>query len=150
MDLPSRLEVNYERTALLLSRKIAGPDPAPDCPLDNAELVGRLPCCYESSHVSLLRRFLSAYFSADMLGIRPDGLRTCARPMSRRLVVNGRKARRLRDSAKLTQEAAAVRIGLAASTLRRIEMGSESVQLATLGKIADLYGVNPCDLLKRG
>jgi transcriptional regulator with XRE-family HTH domain len=69
--------------------------------------------------------------------------------MPRRLVVNGKKARRLRNKADLTQETAAVRVGLAASTLRRIETGSESVQLTTLGKLADLYEVDPGDLLKR-
>lgn len=69
--------------------------------------------------------------------------------MAFRLVVNGKTVRRLRAKAKLTQEVAAVRVGLAASTLRRIETGSESVHLTTLGKLADLYEVDPCDLLKR-
>ena len=40
-------------------------------------------------------------------------------------------------------------VGLAASTLRRIETGEESVQLRTLGKLANLYDVDPCDLLRR-
>jgi transcriptional regulator with XRE-family HTH domain len=69
--------------------------------------------------------------------------------MPKRLVVHGPKARRLRNKAKLTQEVAAVQIGLAASTLRRIESGKESVRLSTLGKLADLYKVSPCDLLRR-
>ena len=69
--------------------------------------------------------------------------------MARRLALNGKKARQLRNKAKLTQEVAAVQVGLAGSTLRRIETGSESVSLTTLGKIADLYGVDPCDLLTR-
>jgi transcriptional regulator with XRE-family HTH domain len=69
--------------------------------------------------------------------------------MARRLALNGKKARRLRNKAKFTQEVAAVRVGLAVSTLRRIETGSENVSLTTLGKIADLYGVDPCDLLRR-
>jgi transcriptional regulator with XRE-family HTH domain len=69
--------------------------------------------------------------------------------MARRLALNGKKARQLRNRAELTQEVAAVRVGLAASTLRRIETGQESVSLTTLGKIADLYGVDPCDLLTR-
>ena len=69
--------------------------------------------------------------------------------MPQRLVVHGPKARRLRGKAKLTQEAAAVQVGLAASTLRRIETGKESVHLSTLGKLADLYKVSPCDLLRR-
>jgi transcriptional regulator with XRE-family HTH domain len=79
----------------------------------------------------------------------PDGLRTHARPMPLRLVMNGKTARRLRTKAELTQEAAAVQVGLAASTLRRIENGAQSVQLTTLGKLADLYDVKPSALLKR-
>jgi transcriptional regulator with XRE-family HTH domain len=69
--------------------------------------------------------------------------------MASRLVVNGKTVRQLRVKAKLTQEVAAVRVGLAVSTLRRIETGSKSVQLTTLGKLADLYRVDPCDLLGR-
>jgi transcriptional regulator with XRE-family HTH domain len=68
--------------------------------------------------------------------------------MPRHLVVNGKKARRLRDKAALTQEIAAVQVGMAASSLRRIENGSESVQLTTLGKLADLYKVKPGELVK--
>jgi transcriptional regulator with XRE-family HTH domain len=68
--------------------------------------------------------------------------------MARHLVVNGKKARRLRDNVALTQEVAAVRVGLAASSLRRIENGSESVHLTTLGKLADLYKVKPGDLVR--
>jgi transcriptional regulator with XRE-family HTH domain len=63
--------------------------------------------------------------------------------MSRRLVVNGPEARRLRKDAKLTQESAAVQVGLAASRLRSIEQGTESVHLTTLGRLADLYEVEP-------
>lgn len=66
--------------------------------------------------------------------------------MPRRLVVNGTKARRLRDRADLTQEQAAVRVGIAGSTLRRIETGGESVHLTTLGKLARLYKVKPEEL----
>jgi transcriptional regulator with XRE-family HTH domain len=69
--------------------------------------------------------------------------------MARRLVVNGKEARRLRTKAKLTQQVAAVQLEVSVSTLRRIENGSESVHLATLGKIADRYGVEPADLLTR-
>jgi transcriptional regulator with XRE-family HTH domain len=69
--------------------------------------------------------------------------------MPQRLVVHGPKALRLRRKAKLTQEQAAVLAGLTASTLRRIETGKESVQLSTLGKLADAYGADPCDLLRR-
>jgi transcriptional regulator with XRE-family HTH domain len=69
--------------------------------------------------------------------------------MPLRLVVNGKTVRRLRVKAKLTQEVAAVQVGLASSTLRRIENGSESVQLTTLGKLADLLAVDPETLLKR-
>jgi transcriptional regulator with XRE-family HTH domain len=69
--------------------------------------------------------------------------------MPYRLVVDGKTVRRLRAKEELTQEAAAVQIGLAASTLRRIENGSESVQLTTLGKLADLFAVEPDILLKR-
>lgn len=85
-----------------------------------------------------------------MLRLAPDGPRTRDRfpPLPRHLVINGKKARRLRDKAELTQEVAAVRVGLAASSLRRIENGSESVQLTTLGKLADLYKVKPGDLVK--
>jgi transcriptional regulator with XRE-family HTH domain len=68
--------------------------------------------------------------------------------MPRHLVVNGKKARRLRDKAALTQEVAAVQIGMAASSLRRIENGAESVQLTTLGKLAKLYDVEPGELVK--
>lgn len=67
--------------------------------------------------------------------------------MPPRLVINGTQARRLRDRADLTQEQAAVRVGLAGSTLRRIEAGKESVQLTTLGKLARLYKVKPEDLV---
>ena len=73
---------------------------------------------------------------------------TCARSMPRRLVVHGSKARELRTKANLTQEAAAVRLDLAASTLRRIENGTESVHLGTLGRLADLYRVKPEELVK--
>lgn len=83
-----------------------------------------------------------------MLESRPDSIRTYARPMPRRLVVNGKKARRLRDKAKLTQEMAAVQVGLAASSLRRIETGDESVHLTTLGKLAELYNVKPAALMR--
>ena len=85
-----------------------------------------------------------------MLEPRPDGPRSWDRslPMPRYLVINGRTARRLRNQAELTQEVAAVRLGLAASSLRRIENGSESVRLRTLGKLADLYKVKPGDLVK--
>lgn len=69
--------------------------------------------------------------------------------MAKRLVVNGRKARQLRRKARLTQEVAAVQIGIAGSTLRRIESGTHSVQLTTLGKLADLYAIDPCELLRR-
>jgi transcriptional regulator with XRE-family HTH domain len=68
--------------------------------------------------------------------------------MARRLVINEQEARRLREKAKLTQDAAAARIELASSSLRRIEARPESVQLTTLGKLADLYGVRPERLLK--
>jgi transcriptional regulator with XRE-family HTH domain len=68
--------------------------------------------------------------------------------MPHRLVVHGPKARQFRDKANLTQEAAAVRIGLAASSIRRIETGKESVQLTTLGKLARLYKVKPEQLLR--
>lgn len=68
--------------------------------------------------------------------------------MPRHLVVNGTKARQLRSQAKLTQQVAAVRVDLAVSSLRRIERGSESVQLSTLGKLARLYKVKPEELLK--
>jgi transcriptional regulator with XRE-family HTH domain len=69
--------------------------------------------------------------------------------MAPRLVVNGKEARRLRNEAKLTQQIAAVQLEVSVSTLRRIENGSESVHLSTLGKIADLYGVEPAELLTR-
>lgn len=92
---------------------------------------------------------MSVDLSVVMLRIAPDGFRTCARLMAPRLVVNGTNARRLRRDAKLTQEVAAVRLGLAVSTLRRVERGRENVTLSTLGKIADLYSVDPCDLLRR-
>jgi transcriptional regulator with XRE-family HTH domain len=68
--------------------------------------------------------------------------------LARRLVVNGRRARRLREQAKLTQERAAVQVDVSLSNLRRIETGQESVNLSTLGKLADLYGVKPAALLK--
>ena len=68
--------------------------------------------------------------------------------MPRRLVVHGSKARQFRDKAGMTQEQAAVRIGLAASSIRRIETGTESIQLATLGKLARLYKVKPEKLLR--
>lgn len=68
--------------------------------------------------------------------------------MARHLVVNGKKARRLRERAELTQERAAVRLGLAVSSLRRIETGDESVQLTTLGKLALLYRVKPAELVR--
>jgi transcriptional regulator with XRE-family HTH domain len=64
------------------------------------------------------------------------------------LVVNGKKVRQLRKEAKLTQEVAAVRLDLAASSLRRIETGQESVPLTTLGKLATLYKVRPGDLVR--
>jgi transcriptional regulator with XRE-family HTH domain len=67
--------------------------------------------------------------------------------MARRLVVNGKKARELRSKAKLTQQVAAVRLDISASSLRRIERGSESVHLTTLGRLADLYKVQPEVLL---
>jgi transcriptional regulator with XRE-family HTH domain len=67
--------------------------------------------------------------------------------MPQRLVVNGKKARELRVAANLKQDAAAVRIDLAASRLRTIEAGGQSVNLTTLGKLALLYGVAPGDLL---
>lgn len=68
--------------------------------------------------------------------------------MPRHLIVNGPKARQLRTKAGLTQQIAAVQIELAVSSLRRIERGGESVQLTTLGKLADLYKVRPQTLLK--
>jgi transcriptional regulator with XRE-family HTH domain len=68
--------------------------------------------------------------------------------MARRLVVNGMKARELRDRARLTQEEAAVRLGLAGSSVRRIETGTTSVQLTTLGKLAQFYKVAPETLLR--
>ncbi len=68
--------------------------------------------------------------------------------MPRRLVVNGTKARQCRDKADLTQEQAAVHLGLAASSIRRIENGAESVHLTTLGKLARLYKIGPEKLLK--
>jgi transcriptional regulator with XRE-family HTH domain len=68
--------------------------------------------------------------------------------MPRHLIVNGQEVRRLRTDAKLTQEVAAVRLGIAASSLRRIETGRESVHLSTLGKLADLYKVEPHALTK--
>ncbi len=67
----------------------------------------------------------------------------------KRLVVHGPEALRLRRKAKLTQDKAAVQAGLTASTLRRIETGRESVHLSTLGKLADVYDADPCDLLRR-
>jgi transcriptional regulator with XRE-family HTH domain len=69
--------------------------------------------------------------------------------MARHLVVNGKEARRLRTRAKLTQQVAAVQLEVSVSTLRRIENGRESVHLSTLGKIADLYSVEPARLLTR-
>ena len=62
--------------------------------------------------------------------------------------MNGRKLRLCRRKAGLTHEHAAVRVGLAGSSLRRIEAGNESVQLTTLGKLADLYDVKPAALLR--
>jgi DNA-binding XRE family transcriptional regulator len=87
-------------------------------------------------------------FFSDTLVRAPDRVTAVAPGMARRLVVNGKRARRLRERAKLTQERAAVRVGLAASSLRRIETGERSVQLTTLGKLADLYGVKPAQLLR--
>jgi transcriptional regulator with XRE-family HTH domain len=69
--------------------------------------------------------------------------------MAPRLVVNGKEARRLRNEAKLTQQIAAVQLEVSVSTLRRIENGSESVHLSTLGKIAAFYEVEPAELLTR-
>jgi len=68
--------------------------------------------------------------------------------MPRRLVIHGPKARQFRDKAGMTQEQAAVRVGLAASSIRRIETGTEGVQLTTLGKLARVYKVKPADLLR--
>ena len=68
--------------------------------------------------------------------------------MSRRLVINGKEARELRSKAKLTQEAAAVQLDLASSRLRKIEKGGASVHLTTLGRLADLYNVEPEVLLE--
>jgi transcriptional regulator with XRE-family HTH domain len=68
--------------------------------------------------------------------------------MPPRLVLNGRKARDLRESAKLRQQDVAYRTNLAVSTLRRIESGRENVSLATLGKLATLYKVKPEKLCK--
>jgi transcriptional regulator with XRE-family HTH domain len=62
--------------------------------------------------------------------------------------MNGKRLRTLRVKAGLTQEKAAVRVGLAGSSLRRLEGSNESVQLTTLGKLADLYGVKPEYLLR--
>jgi transcriptional regulator with XRE-family HTH domain len=82
-----------------------------------------------------------------MLERAPDNTGHTSALMTRQLVVNGPKARGLRKKAKLTQEGAAVQVGLAASSLRRIEGGAHSVQLTTLGKLALLYNVQPEELL---
>src|SRR2546423_6462357 len=149
MCLPSSVEVDGESARLLLCEQLARLDPAPNGALDNSELLGRLLRRHCPSHCENLRRLFGVEFSAPiyrrMLWSAPDRqLRTLARPMPRRLVVNGKKARQLRTKkARLTQQVAAVRVDVSVSTLRRIENGSASVQLGTLGKIADLYGVNP-------
>ena len=83
-----------------------------------------------------------------MLRPAPDSIRTFARPMPPRLVVNGRKVRQLRSKAKLTQQVAAVQVSMSLSNFRRIEAGSASVQLTTLGKLAQLYDVEPEALLQ--
>jgi len=67
--------------------------------------------------------------------------------MAPRLVIDGRKARQLREAANLKQATAALRLDLAQSRLRLIENGTTSTNLETLGKLATLYGVEPGDLL---
>lgn len=68
--------------------------------------------------------------------------------MAQRLVINGERARKLRRKADLTQEQVAVQIGIAGSSVRRIEGGNASIRLTTLGKLARLYKVKPADLLR--
>jgi transcriptional regulator with XRE-family HTH domain len=48
----------------------------------------------------------------------------------------------------LSQEQAAVRAGLTALTVRRIEKGHQDLRVGTLGRLAQLYGVDPDRLLK--
>lgn len=64
-----------------------------------------------------------------------------------RLLLDGSKILALRRAQELTQQSAAEGASLTTARLRMLESGAESVRLTTLGRLAVLYEVDPCDVL---
>lgn len=56
--------------------------------------------------------------------------------------------RRLRHDKDMTQEEVAERAGLSARYIGSIERGKVSASVSTLGKVADAFGVEPCELIR--
>ncbi|MDI6025949.1 helix-turn-helix transcriptional regulator [Corticibacterium sp. UT-5YL-CI-8] len=56
--------------------------------------------------------------------------------------------RRLRHDKELTQEQVAERAGLSARYVGSIERGKVSASVSILGKLAEAFGVDPCELIR--
>jgi transcriptional regulator with XRE-family HTH domain len=58
--------------------------------------------------------------------------------------------RRLRHEHGLTQEALADRVELSARYISKIETGAASPTVSVVGRLAGVFKVDPCELLRRG
>lgn len=58
--------------------------------------------------------------------------------------------RRLRNARKWTQEALAEKAQLSSRYVGAIERANVSARVSIIGRIADAFGVEPAELLKRG
>lgn len=56
--------------------------------------------------------------------------------------------RRLRHDKDMTQEDVAERAGLSPRYIGSIERGKVSASVSVLGKVADAFGVDPCELIR--
>lgn len=56
--------------------------------------------------------------------------------------------RRLRHDKDMTQEEVAERAGLSPRYIGSIERGKVSASVSVLGKVADAFGVDPCELIR--
>ena len=67
--------------------------------------------------------------------------------MAAKLTIDGDRLLALRRRNGFTQQAAAEKSRLTTARLRVLEHGGGNVRLDTLARLADIYGIHPCELL---